>query len=147
MRFDRVACAGNYRSNNKLTSRLRVNSSCKSPLSEKPYDAARGAVQRAASLKAKNTTDPLIASPCPQRKNSGPSPAFTIEPAAAEGQTKGARDRMALCTAAQPHRSTTANIINRLDAYPFTWAPSQTADNAGGPALVGADDSNGRVVP
>ena len=56
---------------------------------------------------------------CRQRKDSGGSPAFAIGPNAADGNTKGTGDRMVPCTADQ-HQFAIANIMNHLDACPFT---------------------------
>ena len=71
VRFDRAACAGNYRSSNKLTSRLRVDSSCKTPIGEEPHDAARGTVGSFSASMQKNHRGLLKASPRAQRKNWG----------------------------------------------------------------------------
>ena len=65
------------------------------------------------SPKAEKTEDSLKSSPCPQRKNLGTSPAFTIGFMAGDGKTKGTQDRMVPCTVAQ-HQFDMANIMNRL---------------------------------
>ena len=77
---------------------------------------------------AQNASEDSIRAPAYlQRKNLWHEPAFAIGLMAGDGNPEGTQDRMVPCAAAK-HQFTMANIMNRLDAYPFTRGPKPNSE-------------------
>ena len=71
-------------------------------------------------------TDSLNASACPLRKKRHPPP-FAIGLMARDEKPTGTQDQMVPCTNAK-HQFGMENIMNRLDAYPFTRGPKPNSE-------------------
>ena len=60
---------------------------------------------------------------------------------AGDERPKGSQDRTVPCTTAK-HQFAVANIMNRLDAYPFTRDPTPNSEYCRRTGLGGTDDGN-----